>query len=294
MVLRRLLELRLPRGRGTVGATCLPPARSRSMTTRASCIYRGRVRHRRREPREHHFNYGLFLLYLDLDELAEVFAGRWLWSVGRRNVAAWHRGDYLGESETSLRDAVCDRAEQELGRRPRGPVRMLTHLRYWGYCFNPVTFYYCFEPGGLDLDCVVAEITNTPWGERHSYVLDARRAEVEPGGLRWTFDKTFHVSPFMSMDHEYDWCVSVPGDGLSVTMLNRNEGRVHFEASMQLRRQEITGPALAGVLAAHPFMTGKIIAGIHWQALRLWWKRIPFHSHPKHCTHTRDSKETTA
>ncbi len=242
-----------------------------------SCIYHGRVQHTRSAPRRHEFGYRLFMMYLDLDELDEVFAGRWLWSVEKRNLASWQRRDFLGSKERPLKEAVLDRVESELGRRPTGAVRMLTHLRYFGLSFNPVTFYYCFDAETEELDCVVAEITNTPWNERHAYVLDA-----QDGSMQWDFDKSFHVSPFFPMQQRYRWVFDAPGDRLNVSMQNREGDVVCFHAGLAMERRPITGASLARALVTHPFMTGKVVLGIYWQALRLWLKRTPFFSHPKH------------
>src|SRR5258707_1194014 len=151
----------------------------------ASAVYEGTVSHHRHVPRPHGFSYRMAQLYLDLDEIDTVFQQRWLWSVDRPNLAAFHRRDYLGPPERGLADAARDRVQQVLGRRPAGPVRLLTHLRYAGYVFNPVSFYYCFEPGGERLDSIVAEITNTPWKERHSYVLGVEKADHHGRALHW-------------------------------------------------------------------------------------------------------------
>jgi len=166
-----------------------------------SCLYEGWVRHRRYAPRAHAFRYRLFMLYLDLDELDTVFRGRWLWSTRRPALAWFRRADYLGDARVPLKQAVLDRVEQATGRRPRGPVRLLTHLRYCGHCMNPVSFYYCFDETGERVDTVVAEITNTPWGERHVYVLPV---DPDQRVLHFRFDKRLHVSPFMAMDLNYD------------------------------------------------------------------------------------------
>ena len=165
-----------------------------------SSLYIGKVRHRRYEPLDHRFQYSLFLLYLDLDELEEVFRGRWFWSTRRFAPARFLRSDYLGDPEVSLKEAVLQRAEQELGRRPEGAVRMLTHLRYFGYCFNPISLYYCFAADGRELETVVAEVSNTPWGERHCYVIPARDSRIS----RYRNRKELHVSPFMEMDLDYN------------------------------------------------------------------------------------------
>ena len=246
----------------------------------ASAIYRGTVHHRRFEPTEHRFSYRLFLLYLDLDELDRVFAGRWLWSIERPNLASFRRADYLGDPDRPLRDAVLDRVAASGAARPAGPVRMLTHVRYFGYCFNPVTFYYCFDATGSTVEAVVAEITNTPWGERHAYVV-ARQPGDDGGVLEAEFQKDFHVSPFFGMDHVYRWRFTEPGASLGVAMENRRLDRRVFDATLGLRRQPLTGRALAGALVRHPFMTGKVIAAIYWQALRLKLKRVPVHPHPR-------------
>ena len=186
---------------GVVSA--LRPAPSSDLATqrRAACTARsitGRLRHRRFAPRPHAFATGCSWLYLDLAELDEVFGGRWLWSARRPALAWFRRADYLGDPALPLDERCATWSWRETGRRPAGPIRLLTHLRYFGHCFNPVSFYYCFDAAGEQVEAIVAEVTNTPWGERHAYVLPA------PAGartLRVRFDKAFHVSPFMPMEH---------------------------------------------------------------------------------------------
>lgn len=184
----------------------------------ASSIYEGVIRHRRRGAHPHAFRYRMAQLYVDLDELDHLFDGHPLWSVDRRNLAEFRRSDYLGPPDKSLSEAVRDCVQQKTGCRPAGPIRLLTHLRYAGYVFNPVSFYYCFAAGGERLECIVAEITNTPWRERHAYVLPVADAERSGGMLHWSFDKCFHVSPFIGMNRRYAWHFSEPGRHLRVHM----------------------------------------------------------------------------
>jgi len=247
-----------------------------------SAIYRGRVQHRRHAPHPHAFRYPLFQLYVDLDELDRVFAGRWLWSVNRRNLAAFRRSDYHGDPMLPLDEAVRRRFEEVAGRRPLGPIRLLTHLRYFGYCFNPVSFYYCFEEDGETLSGIVAEITNTPWKQRHSYVLPVETAQRDAAGqLRWRFDKAFHVSPFLPMQRGYDWRFSVPDQHLQVHMnVEREDGR-DFDATLTLDRRPLNGPQLAACLLRHPWMTARVLTAIHWQALLIWCRRNPVYDHPE-------------
>jgi len=311
------------------------------------------------------FTYSGFWLYLDLNELDHVFSGRWLWSTRRTAVARFRREDHLLFPDDVIPDAlihklpgssrptdmslgrqpkrdsksctsslppldtcVRDLVEATIDSRPTGPIRLLTQPRYFGYGMNPVSFYYCFDEADESVEAIVAEVNNTPWRERHCYVLTrASRTDassvrlhrtdapcVAPAPtdeasvlradsptnappiqidniagqasnssqerLRFRHGKRFHVSPFMQMDMDYDWSVTSPGKTLAVHIENWQDGTRLLDCTLNLKRHPINGFELAKSLCRFPFMTAKIVAAIHWQALRLWWKGCPYIPHP--------------
>ena len=244
-----------------------------------SCLYEGQVRHRRHSPKKHIFNYKLFFVYLDLDELESVFDRRWFWSTKRRAIAQLKRSDYIGNNNVSIKNAVIQRIKEETGVTHTGNIKVLTHLRYFGYNFNPVTFYYCYSETGEAIDFIVAEITNTPWGERHSYVLNNKEKRNK---MRFSLAKDFHVSPFMPMQLDYDWRFSTPNDALNVHMINTTtDGNEQiFDATLKLKKRPISFFNCARAITLFPFVTVKVIVGIYWQALRLYIKKTPLFTHP--------------
>jgi len=280
-----------------------------------SCLYEGSVRHRRHGTPADELRYRMFMLYLDLDELPQCLDGRLLWSARHPALAWFRRRDHLGDPRTPLADAVRELVAERTGTRPDGPIRLLTHLRYFGHCFNPVSFYYCYDDADADanghrgaaderLSAVVAHVTNTPWGESHSYVLGAEHASTDRGStalLGGRSHKQLHVSPLMGMEHTYEWRVSEPAERLSVHIeshraharagesANACAGRqgdadgagAVFDATLSLRRRELSGRELARALARYPLQTQRIVARIYGHALSLRLRGARYFPHPR-------------
>lgn len=241
-----------------------------------SCIYEATIRHRRLEPRRE-FTHSLALAYLDLQELPQLLGGRLVRA--RPGLVRFRRRDYLGDPAVSLDRAVRDVVQAGTGKRPEGPIRVLTHLRSFGHCFNPVSFYYCIPPDGDGVQALVAEVTNTPWGERHVYVLEGE--QTARGPLTARFDKSLHVSPFLGMEHRYELRAAPPGGTLSLHISSQRAGTRIFDATLALQRREFSRASLARITARYPFATLRVLALIYGHALGLRLARVPVHPHPQ-------------
>jgi DUF1365 family protein len=221
-------------------------------------------------------------MYLDLEELPTVFEGHSLWSFQQPNIAYFRRKDHFGDPQLPIDQAVRRLVAESAGRSPEGPIRMLTHLRYFGYCFNPASFYYCYDATDSAVETIVVEIHNTPWGEVHCYVLGREQNEhAVKNWRRHRFEKVFHVSPFIDMNIDYDWRFREPDETIRVHMIDYENGEKLFDASLALKRRKISPGALNRVLIKYPLMTAKVTAMIYWQALRLLLKKTPLLDHPK-------------
>jgi DUF1365 family protein len=277
-------------------------------STQQSCLYDGWVRHRRFGRVEHELRTNFFTAYLDLDELPELFDHSRLWSARGRAVAAFRREDHFGDPARPLAAEVRRLLAARGGAAPAGPIRLLTNLRYFGHCFNPVSFYYCFAADGKRVEAVVAEVTNTPWGERHAYVLEPAADRPEGAVLRGRFAKEFHVSPFMGMDHTYSWAMTEPGEQLVVHIESEfagtpddggscaakpgpsdprdghpaaePAGQLAFDATLSLRRRELSPASMGRLLMRHPMITLRSQRQIYTHGLRLKLKGARYFPNP--------------
>ena len=245
-----------------------------------SCIYEGVISHLRRRPVSHRFQYRAFMVYLDLDEIRALTQANTTISSKRFSGQSFLRKDHLFDPSLPLEAEVRDRIESETGNRPTGPIRLLTQLRCYGTYFSPLNLFYVFDQQGEQVEYVLAEVNNTPWLQRHCYVLWQGNATGRDGQLEFAHPKEFHVSPFMDMQMQYHWQLAEPNETLSVKLSNLQGSDELFTANMQLQRSELTRQNLRRLTIRYPLMAARITAAIYYQALKLWWKKCPFYPHP--------------
>lgn len=234
-----------------------------------SGLYVGQVRHRRFTPIKHAFNYPVFMPLIDLDELSTLAARVRGFRLGKWGFAAFHHADYFaGESDTKA--ACLDKLYALTGERITGKVYALCQLRYLGVYFSPVNLYYIYDTDN-QWRYVLAEVSNTPWGEKHFYAI--------PAGKRWQHDKAFHVSPFNPIEQRYHWRLKPLGERVHVHLEAHRNDR-EFDATLGMKRRPFTTQTLNKLLIRTPIETVKVLIGIYWQALKLWIKGAPFYPHP--------------
>ncbi|PSF12232.1 DUF1365 domain-containing protein [Marinobacter fuscus] len=264
----------------------------------ASQWLEGTIRHRRKLPVQHEFQYNIGMLALDVDDWFSVTGISPFFSLERFNWLGLKREDYLDPDIPSLRQAVYNRVKSATGWAPDGPIQLITHPRYLGYVFNPVSFYLCYENGcdparGAIPRAILAQITNTPWKQRHVYCLES--LQPGPGAPdnwhteKFSFHKRFHVSPFNGMNQEYQWLFSFRGPELRIHMNVEEADRKQFDATLVVQRKALDRITLHRSLRRFPLETLKGIGGIYWNALKLKLKGAPFYTHPDKLPATDDA-----
>ena len=245
-----------------------------------SCLYEGFVRHRRYDPVEHNFQYRLYMAYLDLDELHQERLPTLTKEEGFSPIS-FLRTDHFGNPNEPLSQSIHELIRAQTGLVTKGPIRLLTQLRVWGHYFSPLNIFYCFEQDESTLSAIVAEVSNTPWMERHMYVLWPGNQLQDTQKLKYQHPKSFHVSPFMGMDQVYNWSIGVPNQTVQVGINSTQAQQLLFSDALSLKRQPLNRPSLRRLQIRYPLITLKTVTVIYLQALQLWKKNCPFYPHPK-------------
>jgi len=240
-----------------------------------SALYVGSVMHHRVRPRVHKFRYRAFWLLLDLEELATLSARVWFFSHGRFNLWSLYESDYGDGSATPLREQALRHAALAGIDLSGGAVRLLCMPRLLGYCFNPISIYFCHQADGT-LAALLYEVHNT-FGERHSYLI---RVNSDARTIHQHCDKAFYVSPFMDMDMRYDFCLRMPGENIAISIRASRSGQHVMTACLAGRRKEFAGRSLLYAFLAVPALTFKVTAAIYWEALCLWLKGLRLRRRP--------------
>jgi DUF1365 family protein len=244
-----------------------------------SGIYTGLLRHRRFEPARHEFTYPVFMSFLDIDRLPELMQVSRAASYNRWNWTSFHEHDHFGDPARPLRGRLRTDAAAQGIPLPDGPIFLLTNLRYLGYVFNPISLFYCYDRQGR-VQNVLAEVNST-FGETHNYWLGSHnRQSTDSNSLHYRCEKALHVSPFMPMELDYGFTLTPPGEKLVAHMKTFAGEHSYFDATLTLDREPWSAAALRRALLRYPWMTTKVIAAIHWEALRLYLKKVPVFTHP--------------
>tara|TARA_Y100000389_G_scaffold119002_1_gene116177 strand:+ start:1511 stop:2182 length:672 start_codon:yes stop_codon:yes gene_type:complete len=220
------------------------------------------------------------MAYVDISSLKSAMKRSLLWNINKPAIVSFRRKDYHGDPTIELDSAVRKTLLDKTGKQFKGPIRLLTHLRYFGHCFNPVSFYYCFDENDKKVEAILAEVTNTPWKERHTYVIDEKLEADQKISFTATPKKQFHVSPFWGMDHDYEWFFSNPDEALNVIMKNYKDGQKVFNVALSLKRRDFNKKGLIKAVLRFPLATFVVVYRIHLQALMLLIRRAPFFTHP--------------
>jgi uncharacterized protein len=250
-----------------------------------SAIYRGAVVHERMRPKRHRLRYDVFALLLDLDELHALDACVRLFSYNRRGPVSFHDRDHGPTTGSPLRPWVEDRMRAAGVEPDGGPIRLLCYPRILGYAFNPLSAYFCYRRDGR-VAAILYEVRNTH-GERHTYVFPV--CDDGRSVIRHSCAKSFFVSPFIGMTADYRFRVAPPSDGVSIVIRQGDADGPMLTASFVGAREILTSTTLARALAAFPFLTLKVVGGIHWEGLKMWLKGFPVYSHPPAVAPVRSS-----
>lgn len=241
-------------------------------------VYCGELGHKRFMPKAHGFNYSYNSYWLDCDALSSDS----LQPVGikceRFGALSYRRADYLpGNDNLSL--AVQDKVRQLGGGKPINNVFLLTPLANWGYYFSPITLYYCYD-SEANFCYLLAEVSNTPWNERHYYLQTINLSSSSTDTNLYFHDKAFHVSPFNPIEMQYRWQIPAPGNELFCSITNYKEQQAVFSAWFKLKRFSLNKANRRRILIRHPWQNVQVLCRIYWQALKLYIKGVPVHKHP--------------